>query len=72
MVVLATCWLYPKAIYGLPPINEAGLKAIKLECLLIKRGAGYHKPELGLGLVSRQDLFERLEARYGRLQRASA
>ena len=52
--------------------NEAGLKAIKIECLLIKRGVGYHKPELGLGLASRQDLCDRLEARYGRLQRASA
>ena len=34
---LATCWLHPQALHGLPPINEAGLKAIKLECLLLKK-----------------------------------
>ncbi|CAL8339112.1 unnamed protein product [Boreogadus saida] len=35
-----------QAIHGLPPVNEAGLKAIKLECLQLKGRAG-HKPELG-------------------------
>ncbi|CAL8399009.1 unnamed protein product [Boreogadus saida] len=63
VVCLATCWLHPQALHGLPHLNEEGLKAIKLECLLLKRGAGYHKPELGLGLASRQDLCDRLEAR---------
>ena len=42
----------PPGHITIPPDNEAGLKAIKLECLLLKRGAGYHKPELGLGLAS--------------------
>ena len=44
------------------PCILARLKAIKIGCLLIKRGAGYHKPELGLGLASRPDLCDRLEA----------
>ena len=44
MVGLATCWLHPQAIHGLPPINEAGLKAIKLESWLLKERGGYHKP----------------------------
>ena len=50
----------PPGHITIPPDNEAGLKAIKLECLLLKRGAGYHKPELGLALASRQDLCDRL------------
>ena len=48
MVGLATSWLLPQAIHGLPPVNKAGLRAIKLECLQLKRKAGYHKPELRL------------------------
>ena len=48
MVGLATSWLHPQAIYGIPPVNEAVLKATKLECLQLKGRAGYHKPELGL------------------------
>ena len=74
---LATWWLHPQAIHGLPPINEAALKAIKLDCLQLKGRAGYHKPELGreLGLASgrqasgRQDLCDRLEARCGLRER---
>jgi hypothetical protein len=46
VVGLATCWLHPQAIHGLPPVNEAGLKAIKLECLQLKGRAAYPKPEL--------------------------
>ena len=46
VVGLATCRLHPQAIHGLPPINEAGLKAIKLESWLLRERAGYHKPEL--------------------------
>ena len=59
--------VYPQAIHGLPLINEAGQKAIRLECLLLKKRAGYHKPELGreLGLAKDgQDLCDRLEVRY--------
>ena len=43
VVGLATSWLHPQAIHGIPPVNEAGLKAIKLECLQLKVRAGYHK-----------------------------
>ena len=45
----------PLAIHGLPPINEAGLKAINLDCLQLKGRSGDHKPELGLASY-RQDL----------------
>ena len=48
MVGLATSWLHPQAIHGIPPVNEAGLKAIKLECLQLKGRAGYHKPAIVL------------------------
>ena len=64
VVCLATWWLQPQAIHGLPPVNKADLKAIKLECWQVKGRAGYHKPELGLASY-RQDLCDRLEARYG-------
>ena len=33
MVGLATCWLHPQAIYGLPPFNEASLGIVKQGCL---------------------------------------
>ena len=29
VVGLATCWLHSQAIYGLPPINEAGLRPLR-------------------------------------------
>jgi hypothetical protein len=34
-------------IHGLPPLNEAGLKVIKRECLQVKDRAGYHKGKKG-------------------------
>ena len=32
MVGLATCWLHPKALHGLPPFNEASLGIVKQGC----------------------------------------
>ena len=61
VVGLATCWLRPQAIHGLPPVNEAGLKAIKLECLQLKGRAGYHKPELGLAKYREDWIIKELD-----------
>ena len=74
MVGLATCWLHPQAIHGLLPLNEAGLKVIKWGCLQVKGRAGYRKGKRGLcepGRLAyhRQDLWCRLEARYGLRER---
>ena len=68
MVGLATCWLHPQAIYGLPPLNEASLGIIKQGCLGLKEVAndrqGRLELEEELGLAEdRQDLCDRLEAR---------
>ena len=63
MVGLATCWLHPQAIYGLPPFNGVSLGTIKQGCLGLKELAndrqGRLELELALGLAQgRQDLCE--------------
>ena len=75
MVGLATCWLHPQAIYGLPPSNEASLGIFRQGCFIlsgmVNRHVGRLKLELegdleqgklGLG-KDRQDLCDHLEAR---------
>ena len=42
VVYLATCWLLPQALHGLPPFNDASLRIIKQECLGLNGRAGYH------------------------------
>ena len=74
MVGLPTCWLHPQALRGRPPLYEAGLKVIKRECLQVKGRASYHNEKRGLcvpGMLAhyRQDLCDRLEARYGLRER---
>ena len=36
VVGLATCWLHPQAMYGLPPSNEASLGIVKQGCWGLK------------------------------------
>ena len=77
MVGLATCWLHPQAIYGLPPSNEASLGIVRQGCLGLRGLANRHVGKLELeeeleklGLAEdRQDLCDRLEARNGLRER---
>ena len=70
MVYLATCWLHPQTLHGLPPFSDAGLRIIKQECLGLKGRAGYHAGELGLancGVANyRRRLWDLLGVVYGR------
>ena len=71
MVGLATCWLHPKALHGLPPFNEASLGIVKQGCLGLRGRAnsrvregrlrGERLEKLGLA-KDRQDLCDRLAA----------
>ena len=75
MVGLATCWLHPQAIYGLPPSNEASLGIIKQGCLGLKEVANDRQgkleleDELGLRLELEFDLGDRLAAWYALRER---
>ena len=77
MVGLATCWLHPQAIYGLPPFNEASLGIIKQGCWGLKEVANNRQGKLELEgrlekltlAKDRQDLCDRLAAWYGLRER---
>ena len=51
MVGLATCWLHPQAIYGLPPFNEASLGIVKQGCLGLRGRVKRHGRRGRLGLA---------------------
>ena len=53
----------PKALHGLPPFNDAGLRIIKQGCLGLKGLANYC--DLGSLEKYRQYLCDRLEVLYG-------
>ena len=54
VVGLATCWLHPQAIYGLPPVNEASLRIVNQGCLGLRGLANRHvKGKLELELLCR-------------------
>ena len=77
MVGLATCWLHPQAIYGLPPVNEASLGIIKQGCWGLKELANDRRGKLELEgrlekltlAKERQDLCDDLAAWYGLRER---
>ncbi|CAL8253532.1 unnamed protein product [Boreogadus saida] len=64
VVGLATCWLHPQAIYGLPHVNEASLGIVKQGCLCLKELANRHEGRLRLeleeelGLVNKRMMTE--------------
>ena len=76
MVGLATCWLHPQAIYGLPPSNEASLGIVRQGCSSLRGLANRHVGKLGLELEEelglgkdRQDLCDRLAVWYALRER---
>ena len=74
VVGLATCWLHPQAIYGLPPSNEASLGIVRQGCSSLKGLANRRvgrlelEEELGLG-KDRQDLCDRLAVWHAQRER---
>ena len=68
VVCLATCWLHPQALHGLPPFVDASPGIIKQGCLGLKGLAYYRQGLCDLGGLRkyRQDLCELLETLYSR------
>ena len=71
MVGLATCWLQPQALYGLPPSNKASLGIVRQGCWGLRGLTNRHVGRLRLEwkLELEFDLGDRLATWYALRER---